>query len=70
MSPLLNSEKYIYIFKIENKKGKVGVFTNSFTIYTGYTSQGSLTCSRRSAGFDLTGPADFPEKSKKNPKNA
>ena len=26
---------------------------------TGYTSQGSLSCPSRSAGFDLTGPADF-----------
>ena len=26
---------------------------------TGYTSQGSLTCPGRSAGFDLIGPADF-----------
>ena len=26
---------------------------------TGYTSQGSQTCSGRSAGFDLTGPVDF-----------
>ena len=26
---------------------------------TGYTSQGSLTCPGRSAGFNLTGPADF-----------
>ena len=36
MSPLLNSEKYICIFrrkKIENKKCKGGVFANSFTIY-------------------------------------
>ena len=27
--------------------------------HTGYMSQGSLTCPRRSAGFDLTGPLDF-----------
>ena len=26
---------------------------------TGYTSQGSLKCPGRSAGFDLIGPADF-----------
>ena len=26
---------------------------------TEYTSQGSLTCPGQSAGFDLTGPADF-----------
>ena len=25
----------------------------------GYMSQGSLTCSDGSVGFDLTGPADF-----------
>ena len=29
------------------------------TLFTGYTSQGSRTCSGQSAGFDFTGPADF-----------
>ena len=44
---------YLFIF------GAIYTYLYLYLYLTGYTSEGSLTYSGQSAGFDLTGPASF-----------